>query len=243
MTAKKPRWTQDDALRRGQTATRLAVKHATVLDPYLSPGARDQLLAARATLGDESAIRALGTQKTATAAKRGNAKQIHDVIMRIRNAVARTHGVTLEQRAAVGIGETLSETDVDAILAQVGSIHANRDLLAGCGIIAPVVDALVAGSTTLRATKDAQASAHDARSDTTDGRLDAHLTIERLVDEISSRGELAFEVAGDAVVSDRFARLVSENGPSAEDVTEAGSDDTPPPATPPTPSPATPVAT
>lgn len=232
MAATKPRWDQDDALRRGQTATRLAVKYATVLDPYLSPGARDQLLAARATLGDESAITALGTQKTATAAKLGTAKRVKKLIMSIRNTVDRTSTATAEQRAAVGIGVDLTDTDVDTILAQVGSIDRNRDMLAGCGVIGPVVDALVARAATLRTSKGSQATAKDARSDTTENRLDAHLTIERLVDEISSRGELAFETADDPVVAERFARLVSMSGPSAEDEADAGTDEAPPPHVP-----------
>ncbi len=237
MAATKPRWPIDDALRRAQTATRIAVKYASTIDPYLSAGARDQLLAARATLGDESAIQALGAQKTATAKKAGDAKRVQDLIMAIRNAVDRTADATPEQRAIVGIGETLDESDVDGILAQAARIEANKDALKSCGVIGPVVDALTAGATQLRATKGAQADAKDARANTTEQRLEAHLTIERLVDEISSRGALAFEVAGNPVLRDRFQRLVSDSGPTAQDQTEAGTHETTP-VTPAAPAPA-----
>lgn len=235
MGATKPRWPQPEALRRGQTASRLAVKHATTLDPYLSAGARDRLLVARAKLGDASAAGVLNAQKTATAGKSGTAKGLQDLIMNIRNAVARTKDATDAQRAAVGIGETLSETDVNAILAQAAEIVRNRDILVACGVIPPVVDALSVAATELTASSSAQAGAKDTRSDTTEARTDAHLEIEALVDEISSRGALAFGMLKNAVLAGRFARLVSSEGPTAEDDKEAGDDDAPvvpPPVTP-----------
>lgn len=226
MAATKPRWPQAEALRRGRTATRIAVKHAAMVDPFLSPGARDELLEARASLGDESAIRALVAQKTATAAKDDIAERLHGLLMRIREAVARTSDATEEQRAAVGIGDEIGETEAKKILAQIQSIQANRAILVPCGVIGPVVDVLVAGSITLRERVAAQTAAEDARSDTTEERIEAHLTIERLVDQISSRGALAFEVAGDPVLRDRFMRLVSAEGPTKEDELEAGIDET-----------------
>ena len=223
MSSTKPKWTQPDALRRGKTATRLAVKHASVIEPYLSPGARDELLEARARLGDESAASALGNQTMATAAKSDVATKLEDLVMAARNAVDRTRGATEEQRKAVGIGEELT---VPKLLAQVARIQSKRDILAACGVIAPVVDAMVAGATTLRANIAAQGDAMDTRAETTEERTDAHLTIERFVDEISSRGALAFELAGDPVTRDRFLRLVSGSGPTAEDEAEAGTDET-----------------
>ena len=223
MSGTKPKWTQPDALRRGKTATRLAVKHASIIEPYLSPGARDELLEARARLGDESAVSALGDQTTATAAKSDVATKLEDLVMAARNAVERTRGATAEQRKAVGIGEDLT---VPKLLAQVARIQSKRDILAPCGVIAPVVDAMVAGAASLRASIASQGDAIDTRAETTEERTDAHLTIERLVDEISSRGALAFELAGDAVIRDRFGRLVSRSGPTAEDEAEAGTDET-----------------
>lgn len=90
---------------------------------------------------------------------------------------------------------------------------------------------MVAGAATLRANIAAQGEAVDARAETTEERTDAHLTIERIVDEISSRGALAFELAGDPVVRDRLLRLVSGSGPTAEDEAEAGTDETTPTTT------------
>lgn len=233
----KPKWDQTDALRRGKTASRLAAKKATVLDPFLSPGAREALLEARARLGDESAIKALGNQKTQTAAKSDAAERLEALIMAARNAVDRTDGATQEQRTAVGIGERLP-TDAKR-LEQVERIVKNRDILVSCGIIAPVVEAMIVGAGQLRIRMAEQGQAMDERADTTEERLDAHLTIQRLVDEISSRGRLAITMAGDEVLAARFDRLVSTEGPTAEDEQEAGEDENP---TTPTPEP-TPVVT
>jgi len=220
----KPRWTLDDTLRRGRLAYRLVNKHVSKVEPRLSAGLLNQLKTDRAALGDASAggTSALTAQKTATSHERDTAAEGHALVMQIREVVARTAGASPTLRTAIGIGDGLRADSTPKVIAALDSVVNNAVALGFCGVLTEDIEEAKTLAADLRAADASQGSAKDARSNTTEDRIDTQLRIERAIDEISSRGTLAFRK--DKVIAERFGRLVSSGGPTAEDEADAGSE-------------------
>jgi hypothetical protein len=229
----KPRWPTDDATRRARIAYRLAKKHVATIGGRLDAGLLDQLEADRATLGDATAARtkALVGQKTATSHERGTAADGHALVMAIREAVSRTQTAPQALRTAIGIGDRLKAENTSKVVAALDSAVENAVALSFCGVTPDDIAEAKTLAEDLRAADTSQAGAKDARSDTTEDRTDTQLRIEKAIDQISSRGALAFRK--NAVIAERFGRLVSSSGPTAEDEADAGDEPAQAPAVPP----------
>lgn len=213
--ATKPRWALDDAKERARVAAHLAEVHTERLSPRLEPGLVEQLAADRVFLGDDSDARPLTAQKVATATEREIAEDGHDLVMAIRNAVARSPNAGAALRKAVGIGERLRKSDTDGIVRALHAIVTHAESLRAVGVHNDDVAEASALAASLRAADDAQGASKNARSDATEARLAAHLRIEKAIDSISSKGVLAFRK--EPLVRERFERLVSDTGPRPDD--------------------------
>lgn len=235
----KPRWSPDDAKRRARIAYRLATKHQAAVEPRLSPGLLAQLAADRAALGDASvgSLSALTGQKTATATERDVAEKGHRLVLRVREVIRRSPSAPAPLWAALGIGDNLRPTDTAAVAAALDALAGQAAALAAHGILPSDIAKAQALSAQLKGADASQDASRDARAVAIEDRVDAQLRLERAVDQIASRGAMAFDedVPAEAVIVERFERLVSASGPTAEDETDAG----PEPAPAPAPAPAT----
>jgi len=235
----KPRWSPDDAKRRARIAYRLATKHQAAVEPRLSPGLLAQLAADRAALGDASvgSLSALTGQKTATATERDVAEKGHRLVLRVREVIRRSPSAPAPLWAALGIGDNLRPTDTAAVAAALDALAGQAAALAAHGILPSDIAKAQALSAQLKGADASQDASRDARAVAIEDRVDAQLRLERAVDQIASRGAMAFDedFPAEAVIVERFERLVSASGPTAEDETDAG----PEPAPAPAPAPAT----
>ena len=230
----KPRWSTDDAKRRARIAYRLATKHQAAVEPRLSPGLLAQLAADRAALGDASvgSLSALTGQKTATATERSLAEKGHRLVIRVREVVRRSATAPAHLWAALGIGDNLRPGDTAGVAAALDAVVAQAAALAAHGILPGDVAKAQALSAQLKGADAGQDASRDARASATEDRADTQLRLERAVDEISSRGAMAFDddVPAEAAIVERFERLVSTSGPTAEDETDVGPEPAPAPA-------------
>jgi hypothetical protein len=228
----KPRWLLEDAKRRARIAYRLATKHDKEVEPRLDAGLLDQLKADRAALGDATASRTtvLTGQKIATSHERSTATDGHTLVMGIREVVARTATASQTLRTAIGIGDGLKADNTAKVIAALDSLVTNAVALGFCGVLAEDIDEAKTIAADLRAADTGQADAKDARSDKTEDRIDTQLRVERAIDQISSRGTLAFRKS--KVIAERFGRLVSSGGPTAADEADAGEEPAETPAVP-----------
>lgn len=213
--ATKPRWDLEDAKRRARVAAHLAERHGAQLTPRLEAGLLDQLAADRIFLGDASDARPLTAQKVATATEREIAADAHDLVMTIRNVVARSGSANAALRTAIGIGDGLRKDDTKGVLAALKAIETHAESLRAVGVHSDDVAEAAALAASLRAADDAQSTSMNARADSTEARVAAHLRLEAAVDSISSKGALAFRK--DPLVRARFERLVADGGPQADD--------------------------
>ena len=230
----KPRWSPDDAKRRARIAYRLATKHQAAVEPRLSPGLLAQLAADRAALGDASvgSLSALTGQKTATATERDLAEKGHRLVLRVREVIRRSPSAPAPLWAALGIGDNLRPTDTAAVAAALDALAGQAAALAAHGILPSDIAKAQALSAQLKGADASQDASRDARAVAIEDRVDAQLRLERAVDQIASRGAMAFDedVPAEAVIVERFERLVSASGPTAEDETDAGPEPAPAPA-------------
>lgn len=188
----------------------------------IAPGLLTQFGADRATLGDASArgTGALAGQKTATTDERAVAAEGHLLVMAVRDAVSRTRGAPATLRTGVGIGDGLKDRDTQRVIAALRAIVEHGTALATCGVTSDDVADARRLADALFAAQGQQDAKMDARSATTEDRNDVQLRMEAAIDEISSRGALA--TLRDRVAAERFQRLVSHTGPTAEDEQQAG---------------------
>ena len=230
----KPRWSPDDAKRRARIAYRLATKHQAAVEPRLSPGLLAQLAADRAALGDASvgSLSALATQKTATATERDLAAKGHRLALRVREVIRRSPNAPAHLWAALGIGDALRPGDTAGVAAALDALASQAAALAAHGILPSDIAKAQALSAQLKGADASQDASRDARAVAIEDRVDAQLRLERAVDQIASRGAMAFDedVPAEAVIVERFERLVSASGPTAEDETDAGPEPAPAPA-------------
>jgi len=230
----KPRWSTDDAKRRARIAYRLATKHQAAVEPRLSPGLLAQLAADRAALGDASvgSLSALTGQKTATATERSLAEKGHRFVIRVREVVRRSPNAPAHLWAALGIGDGLAHGDTAGVAAALDAVVAQAAALASLGILPADVAKAQALSAQLKSADASQDASRDARASATEDRADTQRRLERAVDEIASRGAMAFDddSPAEAAIVERFERLVSASGPTAEDETDAGPEPAPAPA-------------
>ena len=230
----KPRWSPDDAKRRARIAYRLATKHQAAVEPRLSPGLLAQLAADRAALGDAGvgSLSALTGQKTATATERDVAEKGHRLVLRVREVIRRSPSAPAPLWAALGIGDNLRPTDTAAVAAALDALAGQAAALAAHGILPSDIAKAQALSAQLKGADASQDASRDARAVAIEDRVDAQLRLERAVDQIASRGAMAFDedVPAEAVIVERFERLVSASGPTAEDETDAGPETAPAPA-------------
>ena len=230
----KPRWSPDDAKRRARVAYRLATKHQAAVEPRLSPGLLAQLAADRAAIGDASvgSLSALTGQKTATATERDVAEKGHRLVLRVREVIRRSPSAPAPLWAALGIGDNLRPTDTAAVAAALDALAGQAAALAAHGILPSDIAKAQALSAQLKGADASQDASRDARAVAIEDRVDAQLRLERAVDQIASRGAMAFDedVPAEAVIVERFERLVSASGPTAEDETDAGPEPAPAPA-------------
>lgn len=215
MAASKPRWELNDALRRARVGAHLVTLHSAEVVPRLDAGLMDQVATDRVFLGDASDAKPLTDQKTATTNERELAADGHDLVMAIREAVARSPKATETLKTAMGIGDGLRPTDTRGVLDTLGAVGRNADALRAIGVQNQEIEEAASLATQLRGANAAQDVSIDARSDATHDRVTAQLRLEAAVDVISSQGALAFRK--NAAVRERFERLVSSTGPLAED--------------------------
>lgn len=216
MAAAKPKWELDDAVRRGESADRLYDKYGTSLASRLDDATLSaQLKADLATLKGTSRGGVLGVQKTATATEREIAEDAHDLIMQMRNAVRRSPKGTATLRQAIGVGEPLDPSNTAAILDVLTAIAAHADGLRLCKVAAEDIAEAAALATSLQTADAGQSGAKQARTGSTEDRIDAQLRVEAAVDAIHVAGMLAFRKQ--PVIRARFERLVSSTGPAAND--------------------------
>ena len=213
--ATDPRWEPDEAVRRGGAAWVLATEHAGVMSARLDAGVLDQLKRDYQALGGVGDLGPLTAQKIATRTEREVADDAHDLIGVFRELVQRSKAATSTLRTAIGVGDGLKATDTERVLNVLDQIVLNEPGLLACGATAEEVDEAEALAISLRGADDAQTTSVGARSIATNRRADAQLRLEAAVDQIYSRGRAAFRK--NSAVRARFERLVSADGPTAEE--------------------------
>ena len=139
----------------------------------------------------------------------------HDLVMVIRNVVKRSEVAKESLRTAVGIGDGLDAGQTRGVLAALDAIGTNADGLRACGVQNDDIAEAAALATSLRAADASQGASMDSRTASTEDRIDAQLRVQAAVGSIMAKGVLAFRK--DPVIRGRFERLVSSDGPSAED--------------------------
>lgn len=214
----KPRWDLESAHRRGDAAHRLAVAHRPEVEGRLAPGVIDGLGANLEALGSTPVIRgaALIAQKGSTQAERDQSADGHDWAVAIREAARRTPDLPDSVLKKLGVGERITAADPKLVAA---AIQAILETLTADGTLAATLGLLpddVKDGEDLRASlsgagKD-QSDAMAAKKQKTLDKNLVQLQVEAAVDQISSRGALAFRK--NPVIRDQFAALVSSAGPA-----------------------------
>ena len=221
MAKAQPKWDQEGAVRRGESADRLLDKHSAELASRIEdPGLSAQLKADLAALKGSSRGAVLGVQKTATATEREIAEDAYDLIMLMRRAVQRSPNGTAALRKAIGVGDDLAPTKTQQTLDVLAAVAANAAGLRLCRVAAADIEEAASLATQLQAADAGQTSAQQARASSTEDRVDIQLRVEEAVDAIHVAGMFAFRKQ--PAIRTRFERLVSASGPSADDQDEGG---------------------
>ncbi len=216
--AATPKWDLDSAINRGQEAQRLLADNAEALTPELDEGLGAQLDADLAFLDTETDDKSLADQRTATATERETAKDAHDLIMLIRNAVQRSAAGTDSLRAAMEVGRTLNAGDTKGLLRVLGAVATNADALRRCKVPAVSIAEAADLAARLQGADTGQTGAKQGRSTSTDARTEARLRLEAAVDAIHVAGLFLFRK--DAAKRARFEALVSSSGPGPQPPTD-----------------------
>jgi hypothetical protein len=227
----QPRWSQGEALLRGQNAHALAVEDASAILERLTrtlPDLRsdlDELAEAPVDARDD-----LVDQKAATRSKRQVAKRGYGLVRDVRHSALRRAPKDEALHTKLGVGDDLHALDYDGV-AQVldklvelgGTAH---DGLLSIGVLPADVALAAETAAALRDSRSEQESKRTGRSSGTRERRALQVRIDSMVDEIGTAGLHSFR--DDALRRARYEALFAS--PPA-DADAAGSD--PPAGTPP----------
>jgi hypothetical protein len=208
-----PRWTEREALRRGERAMFLADgEDAGVIQPRLSRPAADFRADLDAFVeAPADAVADLEEQKRATHGKADSAKRGQRLVMRARRAARLRASKDGALRAALGTGDFLSPVQVDRVLVRLDTIvelaGPAGDGLVRIGFLPADVQSAADLAQELRDDRITQRARMNERLGGTDQRNALHLRVEALVAEVAAAGMTVFRE--DAVRYPRYAELVA----------------------------------
>jgi len=209
----KPRWPLPDAVRRGQDALVLCIEYRATLEPRLSAGLiariEEDLGLLEGSPADRQAAKTV--KKGKTGAERDLASEGHDWVMLVRNLAQRSTGIAAGTLTALGVGENISDKNTNAVQGAMGAIlaalDADPDLPPKLGLVPDDLEEARALASALGGADQAQTASENVRKAKTFDKNVTQLRLEAAVDEVSSRGQMAYRK--DAVVRARFAALVA----------------------------------
>lgn len=219
--ATKPKWTREDAVVRGKAAGKLGGEFKAEIEPRLTPGRLDGVKTDSKDLKGSNVVRTvvMVEQKTATAGERDVAGEAADMVGRVRANVKKTRGMKSADLKSFGVGEKVAARSTSNVLAAlrmcVNAIGKDPDRARRAGLLDSDKLELEGYIATLGKADDVQDAAVDASKDTTISKKALQLRVEAAVDEIATRGAIAFRLK--PAIRERFEALISHAGPAAQD--------------------------
>jgi hypothetical protein len=220
----KPKWREDETIRRGENTLHLAETHKAVLEPRLAAGTVDGLRTDLGLLSASGSDRKAGKteQKGRTGKKRDAAEDGRDWVMTVRDMAQRTVGVSNGELKALGVGERVNvgsaKTVNAAIQACLRAFEKNPELPRTIGLIEQDVTEAKDILVELNFAGKDQNDVVLKNKDKTFDRNAVQMRIEAAVDMISARGQMAFR--NDRDVRDRFEALVTGKSLTVVDTEE-----------------------
>ncbi|HEV8321320.1 MAG TPA: hypothetical protein VG389_06880 [Myxococcota bacterium] len=231
----QPRWSQGEALLRGQNAHALAQEDASAILERLTrtlPELRGDL-----DLFAEVPVEArddLVDQKAATRSKQQVAERGHGLVRDVRHSALRRAPKDETLHTKLGVGDNLHALDYDGVAQVLDKIvelgGAAQDGLESIGVLPADVALAAELVAALRDTRSEQESKRTGRASGTVERRALHLRIESMVDEIGTAGLLVYR--DDALRRARYEALFA-SPPAADAAPGTDPPAGPPPALPP----------